>query len=168
MTALLSLLVASLLQGGVEPAQDAVQPTQQAPPVQVVEETEIDRQVRQLSAELRCPVCQALSLQDSPSELSQEMRDVIRSRLEAGETPDQIKEYFVGRYGEWILLKPEARGFNLTVYLLPVILVLLGGAILVVAGRRWLSSAPAEARAADEDVGETDPDLAPWEDVASR
>jgi len=157
------LLITGLLQGAVAPEQAAEPATQT---VQVVEESEIDRQVREIASELRCPVCQGLSLQDSPSELSQEMRDVIRSRLEAGDSPEQVKEYFVGRYGEWILLEPEARGFNLAVYLLPVAAIVLGGFVLIVVGRRWLAGSGGVA--ADTHIAEDDPDLASWEDTVAR
>src|SRR5690606_1293694 len=71
-----------------------------SPPAGNVPETQIERDVRALAAELRCPVCQGLSLQDSPSELSQEMKDVIRAQLEEGQTREQVKAYFVSKYGE--------------------------------------------------------------------
>lgn len=136
----------------------------------VVEETLIDRQVREISAELRCPVCQGLSLQDSPSELAQEMRDVVRTQLEEGKTPAEVKEYFVASYGEWILLEPTAEGFNLAVYILPIVAVLGGALLLVIVGRRWLSQAGGVAAesGADAAADEPDPDLAPWEDVGAR
>jgi cytochrome c-type biogenesis protein CcmH len=135
--------------------------------VQVVEETEIDRQVRELAGKLRCPVCQGLSLQESPSELAQEMRAVIRTRLEAGDTHDEVLEYFVGRYAEWILLEPKAEGFNLAVYVLPILAGLGGAAFLLVAGRRWLA-ASGPARSKTDAPDETDPDLAAWEDLVQR
>lgn len=121
-------------------ALSAQQPVQQAAPL-----TPIDQQVQELSAQLRCPVCQGTSLKDSPSELAQQMRAIIRSRLEAGETPAQVRQYFVSKYGEWILLQPEAKGFNLLVYLLPV-LGLLGGALIIFgAVRRWTASPDEDA-----------------------
>ncbi|MGH7544819.1 MAG: cytochrome c-type biogenesis protein, partial [Gemmatimonadota bacterium] len=95
-----------------------------------VQDSVIEAEARRLGAELRCPVCQGLSLQDSPAELAQEMKDLIRERLRAGDSPAEVKAYFVSRYGEWVLLEPPARGFNLTVWLVPV-LALLGGAALV-------------------------------------
>lgn len=118
---------------------------------------QIEAQVRQLSAELRCPVCQGLSLADSPAELSREMQDVVRSQLAAGKSPQEVKDYFVGRYGEWILLEPKPHGWNLLVYALPVALVLGGlGGVLYLA-RRWTaasSAAPVAVGAEDGAVGE--------------
>lgn len=97
----------------------------------------LEARVRQLSAELRCPVCQGLSLADSPAGLSREMQDVVREQLAAGKSPDEVKAYFVSKYGEWILLQPTARGWNLLVYALPVLLVIAGIAGVLYAARRW-------------------------------
>lgn len=97
----------------------------------------LEQQTRTIASQLRCPVCQGLSLQDSPTELAQEMRDVIRTQLAEGRSPDQVKAYFVGRYGEWILLQPEPRGFNLMVYVLPLVMLVGGGAVVLFALRRW-------------------------------
>jgi len=114
------------------------QPAQVDAPV-VVEETEIDRQVKALSAELRCPVCQGLSLADSPSELSQEMRAVVRSLLTEGKSPEEVKAYFVSKYGEWILLEPKPTGFNMAVYVLPILALAGGAGLVVVLIRRWVN-----------------------------
>lgn len=103
----------------------------------VVEETAIDRQVMALSAELRCPVCQGLSLADSPSELSLEMREVVRSLLEEGKSPAEVRAYFVSKYGEWILLEPDPKGFNMAVYILPIVALLGGVAFVVMLVKRW-------------------------------
>ena len=53
------------------------------------------------------PLLLAIRLADSPSEMAAQMRAIVRERLEAGETPEQVREYFVARYGEWILLAPR-------------------------------------------------------------
>jgi cytochrome c-type biogenesis protein CcmH len=97
----------------------------------------LEQQVQQVAAELRCPVCQGLSVADSPSQMANQMRDLIRERLEAGESPEAVKAYFVERYGEWILLAPTQEGFNLLVWVLPF-LGLAGGAVgLLLVLRRW-------------------------------
>jgi cytochrome c-type biogenesis protein CcmH len=106
-------------------------------PQQTPSDSIVELQTRQLATELRCPICQGLSLQDSPAELSQEMRAVIRAQLREGKTPAEVRAYFVAKYGEWILLKPQAKGFNLAIYVLPIVM-LLGGALLIVfLARRW-------------------------------
>src|SRR3990172_6466102 len=96
-----------------------------------------DEQVRQIAAELRCPVWQGLSPADSPSRMADQMRDLIRERLEAGESPEAVKAYFVARYGEWILLAPTHEGFNLVVWVLPFLGLTGGAAALLMVLRRW-------------------------------
>ena len=101
------------------------------------EDSVLEARTKEVASQLRCPVCQGLSVQDSPSELAQQMRALVKDQLRAGRTPDQVKAYFVSKYTEWILLQPPAHGFNLAVYILPVVL-LLGGVVLVVSlARKW-------------------------------
>jgi cytochrome c-type biogenesis protein CcmH len=99
----------------------------------------LEAKVAEVSSVLRCPVCQGLSLNDSPSQLSQQMRQIVREKLQAGESPEQIKAYFVSKYGEWVLLEPKPKGMNLVVYLAPFILLLGGGGLIVVMVRKWSS-----------------------------
>ncbi len=104
----------------------------------------LQARTRAVSAVLRCPVCQGESIQDSPSELSTQMRDLVRDQLRAGRSEEEVKQYFVDRYGEWILLEPRPQGANLMLYLAPV-LVVAGGLLLVWrVVRRW-SAPPAPA-----------------------
>lgn len=106
-----------------------------------------DKEAYEIASQLRCVVCQNLSVADSPSEMAVQMRVIVRERLRAGERPEQVIQYFVDRYGEWILLSPRRRGFNLLVWIAPIVAVGLG---LVVAGvlvRRW-SRRSAAAKAA--------------------
>jgi len=93
-------------------------------------------QTQLLAAELRCPVCQNLSVADSPSEMANQMRDVIREKLQNGESPDQILAYFVSRYGEWILLSPKREGFNWVAWLLPFGAILGGAGVIALVVRR--------------------------------
>ncbi|MGB4781799.1 cytochrome c-type biogenesis protein [Candidatus Methylomirabilis sp.] len=96
----------------------------------------IEDQTLLLAAELRCPVCQNLSVADSPSEMATQMREVILEKLKNGETPEQIRGYFVSRYGEWILLAPTRKGFNWIAWLLPLGVILVGAGIIVLRIRR--------------------------------
>jgi cytochrome c-type biogenesis protein CcmH len=82
-------------------------------------------------------VCQNLSVADSPSEMANQMRGVIRERLAAGDTPEQVVHYFVDKYGEWILLSPAPHGFNLVVWLAPALAVLVGLVAVALLLRRW-------------------------------
>ncbi|HVH31321.1 MAG TPA: cytochrome c-type biogenesis protein CcmH [bacterium] len=93
---------------------------------------EVDVRAHRVASKLRCPVCQNESVADSQSELSAQMRTLIRDKLAAGETEDQIIRYFVSRYGEWILLEPPRQGVLWFVWLAPAA-ALLGGAAVVIA-----------------------------------
>jgi cytochrome c-type biogenesis protein CcmH len=108
-----------------------------APPAKPVA-AEVDEQtVHQVASELRCVVCQSLSVADSPSETAHQMRDIIRERLAAGESPAQVRAYFVEKYGDWILLSPPASGFTLLVWVVPFIGLALGLVLVAVVVRRW-------------------------------
>lgn len=122
-----------ILSVGVFPSSGAPLQAQISP----ASDSTLDAAVRAVASELRCPVCQGESIQDSPSGLAQEMRAVVREQLAAGRTPDEVKRYFADKYGEWILLRPRARGWNVLVYVLPLVALLLGAGIVMRATRRW-------------------------------
>lgn len=109
-------------------------------------QTPLDEQVRSVAAQLRCPVCQNLSVADSPSELAQEMRGVIREQLQAGKTPEEVKAYFLSKYGDWILLSPRPRGLNLLVWMGPFAAAIVGLGVAALAVRRWARRARARPR----------------------
>lgn len=102
--------------------------------------------VRAVGEQLRCVVCQNLSVADSPSETANQMRAIIRQRLAAGDTPEQVVAYFVDKYGVWILLSPPREGFNLLVWVVPFAVLLAGLVLVAVIVRRWSRRAPAAAR----------------------
>jgi cytochrome c-type biogenesis protein CcmH len=93
--------------------------------------------VHEVAAQLRCVVCQSLSVADSPSETAHQMKDIIRERLAAGETPEQVRAYFVEKYGTWILLSPPRQGFNLLVWVVPFVGLGLGLVLVLIVVRRW-------------------------------
>jgi cytochrome c-type biogenesis protein CcmH len=95
----------------------------------------------ELAAGLRCPVCLNLSVADSPSRLAGEMRSEIATRLRTGQSPEQIRAFFVDRYGEWILLEPPRRGLNWVPWAVPVVALVAGVAIWMTVIRRRRPSA---------------------------
>ncbi len=144
----LSLALALLLPLGARPAAaratslpgqvpSAATQAPAATTTQALPDSALDAETRALAEQLRCPVCQGVSIEASPTDLAKEMRSLVREQLAAGRTPDQVKAYFVSKYGEWILLAPKAKGFNLTVYLLPFVALLAGAAVIALAVRRW-------------------------------
>jgi cytochrome c-type biogenesis protein CcmH len=110
-----------------------------------------DEDVHAIASQLRCVVCQNLSVADSPSEMAHQMRDLIRERLAAGDRPEQVMAYFVQRYGEWVLLAPPARGLNLLLWLAPFGAVAAGLALVLTLMRRWRR--PVAAKPAAPAVG---------------
>lgn len=107
-------------------------------PALSAEPPDLEERVRSIAQELRCVVCQNLSVADSPSELAKQMRDVVREQLRQGKSPDEIKAYFVSKYGDWVLLAPPRRGFSLLVWVLPFVAAAAGLVLVVVALRRWV------------------------------
>ncbi len=81
---------------------------------------ELDRVTNEVSSRMRCPVCQALSVADSPTPSAVAMKVEVRQFLAAGYTDTQILTYFEHSYGEFIRLEPKAKGFNLLVWILPI------------------------------------------------
>jgi cytochrome c-type biogenesis protein CcmH len=69
--------------------------------------------------------------------MANQMRAIVRERLTSGETPAQVRQYFVERYGDWILLAPPRSGFTLIVWLAPLVAVLVGLALVALLVRRW-------------------------------
>src|SRR5437762_14099030 len=79
---------------------------------------DLEDRTREIATELRCVVCQNLSVADSPSEMAQQMRAIVREQVQAGKSPEQIKDFFVSKYGEWVLLKPKTTGFSALLWIL--------------------------------------------------
>lgn len=90
-----------------------------------------------IAEDLRCPVCQGLSVADSHSPTAEAMKEDIRRQVDAGASDADIRASYVARYGEWILLRPEASGVGALVWVLPVSALLLGAGGLALAFRRW-------------------------------
>ncbi len=116
----------------------------------------LESRTTELARELRCPVCQGLSIQDSPSELSQQMRALVKEQIVSGKSDEDVLAYFVSKYGEWILLAPKARGFNLVAYLLPPLLLVAGAVGVWMLVKSWtrqpqVVSASSGAEAPPED-----------------
>ena len=112
-------------------------------------ESEADR-AHSIAAQLRCPDCESLSAADSQTSSARAIRRDIRERVAEGQSASTIKQAYVDRYGESILLEPERGGFGLLVWGIPL-LVLVGGAVgLWFAFRRWRRGEPLHATEDDE------------------
>ncbi len=112
-------------------------------PDEIMPDPKLEARARALSAELRCMVCQNESIDESHADLARDLRLLVRERLQAGDSDDQIRAFLVRRYGDFILLKPP---FKLETWLLwgaPFLVLLTGACIILVARRRQQSIAPA-------------------------
>lgn len=96
----------------------------------------LEDRVEDIASGLRCPVCQNLSVADSPSKLAQQMREAIAARLRSGQSAAQIRGYFADRYGEWILLSPSRQGVGMVAWVGPVAVIVAGAATIVLVLRR--------------------------------
>ena len=125
------LLVATAAPVTAQPAADVRQERIGAPAGPTLSGATLESLTEEVSSLMRCPVCQGLSVADSPTPLAAAMKNEVRDLLAAGYSPDQVLEYFEQSYGEFIRLAPHARGFNLTVWLAPIAVLLLGLALIL-------------------------------------
>jgi cytochrome c-type biogenesis protein CcmH len=102
-----------------------------------------EQRVERIAAELRCPVCQGLSVADSPSDTAREMRALVAQRVAEGRSDDEIRAEFRRSYGDWIFLSPPLLDPRGAVWLIPALVVLAGGALVALRlGRAPPASAP--------------------------
>jgi cytochrome c-type biogenesis protein CcmH len=125
-----ALTVLLLLCAGAARADIAVEPTP-LPPAQ-------EARAQKVMHGLRCLVCQNESIADSNAELARDLRQVVRERVAAGDSNDQVRAYMVQRYGDWVLLDPPFKASTALLWLSPLIVFLAGGGALLLyrRGRR--------------------------------
>ncbi len=109
---------------------------------------------RSLESELKCPECQGLSVADSQAPTSVAIRADINRRIAAGESDERIRQAYIDRYGDSILLAPRSSGISLLVWILPVLALGLGAAGIAFALGRWRREERLHATAADESLVE--------------
>ncbi len=102
-------------------------------PREMLKDPALEARARVVSKALRCVVCQNESIDESGAEIAADMRILVRQRIQAGETNAQVIAYMVGRYGDYVLLRPRFTAATVLLWLGPVVVLLLGG--LVVARR---------------------------------
>ncbi len=125
-------------------AANAVQPDE------ILSDAALEARARNLSRELRCMVCQNQSIDDSDAPLARDLRLLVRERLKAGDSDTQILDFLVGRYGDFVLLKPRFTTRTALLWLLPLVVLVTGGAALLVLRRRQRNRSGA-ARLSDEE-----------------
>ena len=94
-------------------------------PDEVLSDPVLEERAREISKGIRCLVCQNESIDESNADLAKDLRIVVRERLVAGDTNDEVVEFIVERYGQYALLKPQAKGANLILYYsVPLVLII--------------------------------------------
>jgi cytochrome c-type biogenesis protein CcmH len=137
MTSLRRILLLSIIVAGLAPSlARAVQPDELLP------DPKLEARARAISAGLRCLVCQNQSIDDSNAELAQDLRLLVRERLNLGESDEQVRTFLVRRYGNFILLKPPLDLETAFLWGMPA-MVLAAGGIVLLFGFRGLQSTPA-------------------------
>ena len=105
-------------------AAQAVQPDE------MLRDPQMEQRARDISGGVRCMVCQNENIDDSNAPLARDLRLLVRERLQKGDSDDQVRDYLVARYGDFVLLKPPLRGTTLILWITPVLVLLVAaGAI---------------------------------------
>ena len=130
----------------------------------------LDQHVQRVASQLKCPVCQGESVAESQVSIAQEMRGVIRQKIQQGESDQQIIQFFSDRYGSQIVWSPSVSGFGVFAWAVPVMLLLTGIGIVFMTLQSWRTNSvmPAPAKSGkistirsftgDEDGDEMDED----------
>jgi cytochrome c-type biogenesis protein CcmH len=109
-----------------------------------VTEDPLERRTLDIARDLRCAVCQNQPISESDADLARDMRAIIREQLAAGKSRDEIVDYFVARYGDYVLMKPPYRGAGAIVWIGPLLILIVLGAsgFLYVRHRRAATPTP--------------------------
>ena len=109
-------------------------------PDEVLSDPALEARARSLSKELRCMVCQNQSIDDSDAPLAHDLRILVRERLQAGESDQQVINFLVARYGEFVLLRPRFSWHTALLWLAPAAVLLIGACGVLVLARRYRTS----------------------------
>ncbi len=118
---------------------------------------DIQNRMEKIAKDLYCPVCVGVPLNVCDTQACEQWRQLIIQKLQAGESEQQIRQYFIDQYGDRVLGAPPPQGFNLGAYVLPVLILLAGAAILFFTLRGWLRA----RQATNGQVPSTIPPIAP-------
>ena len=120
-------------------------------PDEVLEDPVLEQRARTLSLKLRCLVCQNQSIDDSNADLARDLRIILRERLVAGDTDEQVIQFLVDRYGDYVLLEPPVKPITYLLWYGPAALLVLGGVGLAIAVRRRRATPAAEGLSEEEE-----------------
>ncbi len=124
-------------------------PAHAVQPDEILKDPTAESRARKLSTELRCLVCQNESIDDSNAPLAKDLRLLVRERIMAGDSDEQVKAFLVQRYGEFVLLRPPVSLRTLALYGAPFAALALGG--LLIWRRARVKAGPVAVAALSED-----------------
>jgi cytochrome c-type biogenesis protein CcmH len=113
-----------------------VTPALAVSPDEVLNDPVLEQRARDISAGLRCLVCQNQSIDDSDADLAKDLRVLVRERLVAGDSDEAVRQFLVDRYGEYVLLNPRINNHTLLLWIAAPALLLVGLGTLIYVGRR--------------------------------
>ncbi len=121
-------------------------------PDEILPDPALEARARQISQDLRCPVCQGENIDDSNATISRDLRLLVRERLLAGDSNDQVIDFIVDRYGEFVLFQPRATGANWLLWLAGPAMLGLGGLMAALFLRSRRSAPQPEALTPEEEA----------------
>lgn len=121
-------------------------------PDEMLDDPVLEQRARDLSAEIRCVVCQNESIDSSNAEIARELRVLVRERLLAGDTDQQVLDYLVARYGDFVLLRPPVKPSTYLLWFGPFLILLIGAVAVVVYFRRQPTAAAPPALSVEEEA----------------
>lgn len=136
---MIALVLSLVLSQGYAPLRQGQDPLDQ----------QREARVQLVGKQLRCAVCQGVSIADSPASMARAQLDKVRELVSAGKSDQEIYDYFVERYGEWALMEPKKSGVTLGLWVAPVLLLIVG-VLLIIGSTKKPTPAPAEEPAAGE------------------
>ena len=122
----LAILLIGLLAGPAIPVE----------PEEILDDVELETRARDISHQLRCLVCRNENIDSSNADLAADLRILVRERLTAGDSDEQVLEYVVDRFGEYVLLKPSKGGSNLVLWFTGPAALIVGGLLAAMIVRR--------------------------------
>jgi cytochrome c-type biogenesis protein CcmH len=119
-------------------------------PDEILADPALEARAREISRELRCLVCQSQSIDDSEADLARDLRVLVRERLLAGDSDDEVRQYLVARYGDFVLLKPPLRRSTWLLWFGPAVILVLAVIVIWLRARRLRAPATPLPLSAEE------------------
>ncbi|NDV01410.1 cytochrome c-type biogenesis protein [Pseudoroseicyclus tamaricis] len=121
-------------------------------PDEVLADPVLEARARDISAGLRCPVCRNESIDESNADIARTLRLIVRERLVAGDSDEEVVDFVTDRFGEYVLLRPDTSGANLVLWIGGPAMLLLAGGIGLATIRRRASATEEEGLSAEEEA----------------